>query len=161
MLDLAKLALVAALVACSSNSSPGGHDAPETTGDGNGSGSGMIDAAAPDGGTAGVACGMMTCGTGMDCCVTFANQMASYACITSGGQCQGLSQACDGPEDCTNSDRCCASFGGGGGGGITCQPASGTCGRELCHTPADCSTAGAMCCPSQFLSYSFCAATCP
>jgi hypothetical protein len=135
----------------------GGADAPGSTDD-SGGGSNTIDAPGPDASTAGISCGMMSCTTG---CVTFANQMANYACIASGAQCQGLSQKCDGPEDCTNGDACCAAFngGGGGGGGVACGMAGQGC-RELCHNAGDCSQTGAMCCTSQFFNYSYCAMQC-
>jgi len=154
MRHLATLAL-ALLIGCGNDSS-GDKDA--ATGGGDSSGSGMTDAAPPDaGGTAGVTCGMMTCATGMDCCVTFQNMMPAYACIASGGACQGVTQSCDGPEDCTTGDRCCAQF---GGGDVTCQGGGGTC-RELCHVAADCTMQGAMCCDNNFFNYSYCSLTCP
>jgi hypothetical protein len=165
MRQLVGVTLALALAACGKDST-GNTDASNgsNTGSDDG-GQTTIDAAPPDGSTAGVTCGTgsaaTTCSAGMECCTTFTNNMASNDCVAAGTQCQGFSKACDGPEDCMTNERCCASFGGGGGGGITCQGTGGQCGRELCHTPADCSTAGSMCCTSQFLGYSYCAATCP
>ena len=159
MRQLAKLSVLVLLVACGKDSTTGGGtDAPSSTDD-SGGGSNTIDAPGPDASTAGVSCGMMTCTTGMDCCITFGNQMASYACVASGGACQGVSQECDGPEDCTGTDACCASFGGNGGNGIQCDTAGQGC-RELCHNAGDCSQQGAMCCTSQFFNYSYCAPAC-
>jgi hypothetical protein len=148
MRNLAMVALLV-LVGCGSKTS-GDNDA--ATGDGGGGGT--DDAAQPDASTAGITCGTMTCTTGMDCCITFANPM--YECIAGGSRCQGISQACDGPEDCTMGERCC---GATGGGDIACQP-GGMC-RELCHTPADCSMPNSMCCTAMFFDYSYCAQFCP
>ena len=128
------------------------------------------DAEGPDtgggsgsGGGSGVACGnTMTCATGMECCVTFggggsggSGATPTYNCIASGGNCQGISQECDGPEDCVTGEQCC---GGVGGGDVRCDSGGGQC-IELCHTPADCSTAGHMCCTSMFFGQ-YCAAMC-
>jgi hypothetical protein len=165
MRDLAKLSLVFLMfVACGNDqTSRGGMDAPAAPDDGNGSNS-MIDAPGPDAftGGPGVECGTMTCTTGMECCTTFANQMASYSCITAGGNCQGVTAECDGPEDCpTTGDVCCGHFGGGGGGnGVQCDTAGQGC-LELCHTATDCSMTGAMCCTPQFGNSKYCAMTCP
>src|SRR5688572_21134570 len=63
---------------------------------------------APTGGP-GIACGTATCAAGMECCVAFGGGGggATYTCIANGTTCEGISQACDGPEDCTSGDRCC------------------------------------------------------
>lgn len=103
----------------------------------------------------GVKCGTTeTCKVGQECCISFANNMATGAsCIATGGSCSGAALACDGPEDCTTpSDTCCAQIdiGGGGDAGVmfaggnsscgACMPAftGGTLTTRLCHATADC-----------------------
>src|SRR5438874_9150773 len=58
----------------------------------------------------GVTCGTgLTCPVGQECCVSFANNMATGAtCVASASQCMGAALACDGPEDCNMSttDAC-------------------------------------------------------
>ena len=111
----------------------------------------------------GVICGAtLTCPVGQDCCVSFANNMATgQTCVASASQCQGAALACDGPEDCNMSttDACCATVmtkGAGTdagpmvtGGNSKCgqcsasySPASGTLMTRLCHGAADCKNFG-------------------
>jgi hypothetical protein len=103
----------------------------------------------------GVACGgSLTCPVGQDCCISFANNMATGAmCVASASQCMGATLACDGPEDCPMTGQtCCATVDivgmGDAAGTITggnskcnsCSPAftTGTLTTRLCHVPADC-----------------------
>jgi hypothetical protein len=107
-----------------------------------------------DGG-AGVVCGTATC-TGTDVCCSEGIPPAQ-TCVAE-GTCGGSEIECDGPEDCGNNQRCCGS-GGIGNGGVSCQTGGGQCQAELCHTAADCSTNGDMCCET-LLGASLCQAQC-
>jgi hypothetical protein len=149
--------LFLAATACGSDSTGGDKDA-STGGDSGGGGAdsgNVIDAPGADASTQGVACGMTSCGTGMDCCIEFDGSNPTYTCIASGDNCNGLAAACDGPEDCMANERCC----GGGGGGVQCESQGGGQCRELCHTAGDCAMQGAMCCTSMFLG-NYCAMMC-
>jgi hypothetical protein len=108
----------------------------------------------------GVACGTnVTCAVGKDCCVSFANNMATGAmCVDTPAQCQGALLACDGPEDCNMSatDACCATInlkGIGSDAGVMVTGGNSKCGQcaasvsltgtfmtKLCHVPADCTS---------------------
>jgi hypothetical protein len=111
----------------------------------------------------GVGCGSMTCPVGQDCCVTVNSGTGTTmsSCVASANACSGGAVlACDGPEDCTQSQFCCAmiTFTGGTdpdagapmfqGGNSSCN---GTCDfstnypstpthvtTRLCHFDADC-----------------------
>ena len=116
----------------------------------------------PDMSLNGVGCGNMTCAVGQDCCVTVGSGgTIASTCINSGGACAGGAVlSCDGPEDCSSSQFCCAmiTFSGGlnpdagaimfGGGNASCMA---TCDfatnypntpthvtTRLCHFAADC-----------------------
>ncbi|MGE0784168.1 MAG: hypothetical protein AB7S26_00670 [Sandaracinaceae bacterium] len=142
-------------------------------GDGGGSGDGggtMTDGGGTmtdgGGGAVGVACGMMRCGPTEQCCTSGFGGGAMTTCIARDATCMGVTRACDGPEDCMGGQVCCAARNtGGGGGGARCTAAAECMGitqLELCHTVADCSTSGEMCCPgSMFIMVDgYCAMTC-
>lgn len=100
----------------------------------------------------GVACGMMTCAVGQQCCVTAmgmqVSAMCQPQCDTDAGQ---VVVACDGPEDCPGGNPCCGKFSANGMtmGAVACgaqptdcppmvdiQSRSGN--TRLCHVDADC-----------------------
>ena len=87
--------------------------------------------------TVGVPCGDTSCtASGEVCCVTYTSQSCTTDCQ------QGLSLACDGPEDCpVEAPVCCGDIGMGGGGSECvadgeCQGGMGT--GVVCHADADC-----------------------
>ena len=147
----------------------GGRDGGFDGGDGGG-GDARADAAqdgaltGPDA-AVGVVCGATSCSLpDMECCL----DLAATACLAVTDTCAGQVQRCDGPEDCTGGDVCCAqvpnSF-------ILCRPYGmaasdctgqlvGTNGKlVLCHHSTDCPADRAVCqeCPAQGLR--FCQAT--
>lgn len=78
-----------------------------------------------------------TCSAGQQCCFD-GTASHSGTCATSCSSWGTLS--CDGPEDCSNGQRCCASFTGTGvkvGCADTCLPYFQG-GDELCHEPSVC-----------------------
>jgi hypothetical protein len=110
---------------------------------------------APNGATVGTTCGSATCNTTQVCCVGAGGQSSCVA----PGSCQGVSFACDGPEDCSNNDVCCYSASGSGGGGATCEAAN-ACQTTACHTDADCGGQTPSCCPLAQTGYMLCEAHC-
>ncbi|MCP4443782.1 MAG: hypothetical protein GY811_00355 [Myxococcales bacterium] len=99
--------------------------------------------------TVGIDCGEETCNEAtQECCFT----SGSVACVAQ-NSCTSTPSTCDGPEDC-GGDICCG-FLSGASCSLTCEGNV----AELCHTPADCSTTGDMCCPI-FGPLSACAPTC-
>jgi hypothetical protein len=85
--------------------------------------------------TAGVPCGNDTCNDPDVCCVTMQGASCTQDCQN------GLSLACDGPEDCSNGDICCGDVGMGGGGAECmavdqCDP--GWTSGVVCHADGDC-----------------------
>lgn len=82
----------------------------------------------------GVTCGTLTCFSPQICCIGFAGG-ASYDCTTPEA-CTGLKAKafCDGPEDCTSGQVCCASF----PSGDACKAACASGDSQLCHTDGDC-----------------------
>jgi hypothetical protein len=130
------------VVACGEDEVPG-IDAPPAAVDAPGGGDGAtIDAAQtrPDA-AMGVDCSGDTCTPSQECCVRGLGEMAS--CVNQ-GNCMGAVIECDGPEDCSGGDDCCLSSTGPTSGGSACT--SGTCQREICHSPADCTSPTDMCC---------------
>jgi hypothetical protein len=119
------------------------------------------------GGTVGIACMGMTCdATTEQCCVTMSSGGAMGACIARDATCMGAVADCDGPEDCSGGDVCCARV-GLGGASTTCEAAAmctpGSFGPfELCHAPADCTDDMDMCCPVMRFGFSgaYCGAMC-
>jgi hypothetical protein len=103
------------------------------------------NATTPDAGSTGdIACGdTMTCTGGQVCCTTQGGGGGGFSQMcTASDQCTGAPSTCDGPEDCNGTDVCCA-----GQQGAQCQAAGGMCQFALCHTVADCTGMGQMCCP--------------
>jgi len=152
---------IAVLVACGGGDSkqndapPAGSDA--TPGDGvqndtppPGDGNNNVDAAV------GVACGAVTCAVGQECCIG-----ANGGTCEDQGNCQTVSFACDGPEDCEQNDVCCLAAGGGGPGtaGAECKPAA-QCQTNACHTDDDCSGNTPKCCAIAQTQFSLCRANC-
>lgn len=113
------------------------------------------------GGTVGIACGMDTCDPATQkCCTTFGGPgTTSSMCVASDAMCMGTAAACDGPEDCSGGDVCCAQSSGSGGfsfemtcvAAAMCEGGGFTGPFELCHTMADCNTTGDMCCPTMII----------
>ena len=87
--------------------------------------------------TTGVPCGTATCNSPDVCCVTMQGSSCTADCQ------QGLSLACDGPEDCSGGTPVCCADVSMGGGGSQCV-ADGDCNSGgytsgvVCHTVADC-----------------------
>jgi hypothetical protein len=120
--------------------------------------------AALDAGPSAVACGASSCSVpAQECCLT----SPAPACLALTDTCAGQVQRCDGPEDCTGGEVCCAQV---PGSFILCRPygtqasdctgiLSGSSGEiVLCHHSSDCPDRG-VCqeCPTQNLR--FCQAT--
>ncbi|MBW2461138.1 MAG: hypothetical protein JRH11_05795 [Deltaproteobacteria bacterium] len=131
------------------------------------SGGGIVDGGGPaDSGSGTVTCGTMTCDTTTEqCCVARDGMGTTSTCIPAGDMCMGAAVDCDGPEDCTGSDLCCATGGFTGGLTVSCVAADmcgGFTGFELCHDPGDCTDAADMCCPIMRggISASYCGARC-
>src|ERR1051326_469492 len=132
------------VVACGSKHSTSGDDAPSgtdsnsmidsPTGDAGGDGMSNVD------GAVGVVCGMTTCTSTQDCCLANGQR----TCVAQ-GQCQGVSFACDGPEDCPTGDVGCASN-TGGMPGTSCKTAGDMCRPVACHNDPDCPMATPHCC---------------
>lgn len=123
-----------------------------------------------------VACGAMTCGAGVKCCITPNGGMPTYACMAQCGP-GTIAASCDGPEDCT-SGTCCASINVGGtspSGDAMCSSPSNDCSMgnldttsktlttKLCHQTSDCANYQGnfgpftSCCSYTGVSYKFCA----
>jgi hypothetical protein len=123
-----------------------------------------------------VACGSMTCGAGVECCITPNNGSPTYACMAQCGS-GTIAASCDGPEDCT-SGTCCANIalsGSSPSGDAMCSSSTNTCSTgnlnigtmsittKLCHQTTDCAGyqgnfgAFTSCCAYPGVSYSFCA----
>jgi hypothetical protein len=140
-------------------------DAPTATDDSSGGsgsddGGGTVDA--PPGMTAdagvGATCGSMTCSATQECCVG----QGGSTCVAA-GTCNGVSFACDGPEDCASNQVCCFGNGGGGSGateGSECKPAQ-QCQANACHVDTDCSGQTSKCCAIGNTQYKVCLAQCP
>lgn len=136
----------------------------------------------------GTACGQMTCNpTTQECCLMLGSGAPVAMCVATGtcNRDAGAVVGCDGPEDCTGGNNCCATIdvggpgdaGSGSGSGsamcsMGCQMGSANFGggsfsftSKLCHAPSDCAgySGGAAgpfdaCCSSpQSGPYRFCA----
>ena len=130
----------------------GGFDAGGGGTDGGGGGS--------DGG-AGVDCMGMVCeGATPQCCIMTMGGSAMASCIPADEMCMGIPADCDGPEDCSGTDICCAmlSLAGSSTSCIDASMCTGFTSFELCHAASDCTTSGDMCCP--FMGMGFSAAVC-
>lgn len=98
------------------------------------------DPTLPDG-AFGINCGGLTCDMNtQECCSDFVMGVLTLTCETQGA-CPGAVVTCDGPEDCSGGDVCCAQQ-----QGIECAPTCG--GLVLCANQNDCPS-GSMCCPLQ------------
>jgi hypothetical protein len=169
MLRLALLAAALFVVGCGD-----GGGTPNPGDDGGTGDGGVVDGAPDDGATAdgapadgpgnpdggaGTVCGTATCSATQECCVG----VGGRECVDQ-GTCQDVALTCDGPEDCTGGDVCCAAGNGGGGGapgtgGTSCRP-DNQCQTRVCAAETDCD-GGDMCCPIQELGVSLCLASCP
>ena len=147
--------------------------APDGSGDGVADGPGDATAETFNG----VECGpTLTCMPPDELCCArgFGGTTPTFECIAAGAACDdGLEGACDGPEDCEG--VCCMTLVYGTGMTIvsatTACSSAGTCvgltAVVICRLPADCPTAGALCCtaPPEFgLDSGYCwslTGTCP
>lgn len=114
----------------------------------------MIDAATSTGMAGSVVCADSTCDltTGNVCCISISGSQCTPA-----GDCGGgfsAPQHCDGPEDCSGGEACCAVFSFGGDVGSFCRTTCDTNSEgneaELCHTTADCTDPGELCRTCEF-----------
>lgn len=112
------------------------------------------DAGVDSGQVVGIPCSSDLCTAGEErCCFHF----TGYTCHPLDEACEGFRVSCDGPEDCSGSQVCCAR---------TAPDAEATCvdvcepDEEICHTTADCPT-GETCCPDPaFAIEGFCRTSC-
>ena len=102
-----------------------------------------------------VACGDVDCTIADSlCCV---DVQGNFTCDAVDACGQGSApQACDGPEDCSNGQQCCAGF----PAGASCKAGCGNFELEICHTDADCGASGA-CAPCSPPGTTVNACSCP
>ncbi len=102
-----------------------------------------------------VACGDVECNIADNlCCV---DVQGNFTCDAVDACGQGAApQACDGPEDCSNGQQCCAGF----PAGASCKAGCGNFELEICHTDADCGASGA-CAPCSPPGTTVNACSCP
>jgi hypothetical protein len=150
---LSFLAALALLVqpACGGDDDGGGDSGSQVD-----AGSGGIDAAP---GSGHFTCGDENCDLDtQECCVG----ESGPSCVES-GSCEGPAFTCDGPEDCGDTQSCCAAEASGEGG--TACASQGECGGSVvCHTADDCADGEDCCDPAeQGMSAvgGFCATDCP
>ncbi|HET9626755.1 MAG TPA: hypothetical protein VFP84_35575 [Kofleriaceae bacterium] len=84
----------------------------------------------------GVICGGARCTTDEQCCVDGTNPPRCLAAANA--NCPGLVALCDGEEDCTGGDKCCADA-----SLVTC---STDCTTVVCQTDDDCPAGRPNCC---------------
>ena len=112
------------------------------------------DASAPEADAAALSCRDPGCsiGEGTICCViTVPGKVVASSCgrapCTGGPGESGQAFSCDGPEDCSNNDVCCAFRGGGSACIAAEQCAPNTDNLQVCRRQADCETQpGTTCC---------------
>jgi hypothetical protein len=93
----------------------------------------------------GIPCGWGICATGEELCCVYGSAPVQecVAVNTPGPQCD-FGARCDGPEDCGNNQECCMPS----GGIMQTYCVAGRCpaGRALCHSNAECTRNGEICC---------------
>ncbi len=125
----------------------GGATAGSTTGaTGGTSDAGATGGGATAGNDPGAAAGVVTCGdtscsTPDICCVSFLGGMNGGFECKAKDACTGFTSApgtCDGKEDCSGDQACCAKFSLQGGSGAFCEASCMGEAQALCHSDADC-----------------------
>jgi len=92
-----------------------------------------------------IPCGTDSCNaTTQECCVA---RTGTASCIDKGGQCQGSTVTCAGPQDCQSSAPVCCAVPTGGNRGVSCTAQQSCQGYVVCRGDADCS-GGQQCCGS-------------
>ncbi|MGE0788092.1 MAG: hypothetical protein AB7S26_20645 [Sandaracinaceae bacterium] len=108
----------------------------------------------------GVRCGASVCARGQVCCT---RPGGAGSCMADAMTCSGgIVLGCDGPEDCSGGQACCAALTTDGINGARCLDAAmctAPMRSAICHDASSCAS-GEMCCPSIGAIDGLCAATC-